>query len=101
MVPFNPAGAHGHPSGDAGALASHRISLLLALEVALTGRAAADRDGPPSVDPADEHREPALGSAAHPRRTAQARVCPCCSPKSPSSKRLASTSSALSHRSPI
>ena len=24
--------------------------------------------------PADEHREPALGSAAHPRRTAQARV---------------------------
>jgi len=50
------------------------LSLLLALEGALTGRAAADRDGPPRVDPADEHREPALGSAAHPRRTAQARV---------------------------
>ena len=31
------------------------LSLLLALEVALTGRAAADRDRPPRVDPADEH----------------------------------------------
>jgi hypothetical protein len=50
------------------------LSLLLALEVALTGRAAADRGRPPRVDPADEHREPALGSAAHPWRTAQARV---------------------------
>jgi hypothetical protein len=29
--------------------------------------AAADRDGPPCVGPADEHGEPALGSAAHPR----------------------------------
>src|SRR4029078_11579462 len=29
---------------------------------------------PPRVDPADEHRKSALGSAAHPRRTAQARV---------------------------
>jgi hypothetical protein len=55
-------------------LASGRLSPLLALEVTLTGRAAADRDGPPCADPADEHRESALGSAAHPRRTAQARV---------------------------
>jgi hypothetical protein len=38
------------------------------------GRAAAARDGPPRVDPVDEHREPALGSAVNPRRTAQARV---------------------------
>ena len=37
------------------ALASGRLSLLLALEVAFTGRAAADRAGPPRVDPADEH----------------------------------------------
>src|SRR3990170_7159955 len=36
-------------------LASGRLSLLLALEVALTGRAAADRDGSPSADPAYEH----------------------------------------------
>jgi hypothetical protein len=33
------------------------------------GRAAADRDGPPRADPADEHRESSLGRAAHPRRT--------------------------------
>ena len=51
-----------------------RISLLLALEVAPIGRATADRNGAARVDPADEHREPALGRAAHPRRTAQARV---------------------------
>jgi hypothetical protein len=38
------------------------------------GRAAADRDEPPCTDPADEHRQSALGCAAHPRRTAQARV---------------------------
>ena len=52
-------------------LASGRLSLLLALEVALTGRAAKDRGGPPRADPADEQGKPALGSAAHPRRTAQ------------------------------
>src|SRR3981189_2699080 len=40
-----------------------------------TGRAAADRDGIAGADPADEHRESTLGRAAHPRRTAQARLC--------------------------
>src|SRR3989442_13481870 len=63
MVSVDPAGPHDHPSRNARALASGRLSLLLALEVALTGRATADRDRPPRVDPADEHREPALGSA--------------------------------------
>ena len=53
--PSDPAGPHDHPSRDARALASGRLSLLLALEVALTGRAATDQDGPPRVDPADEH----------------------------------------------
>ena len=62
MVPVDPAGSHDHPSRDARALAPGRLSLLLALEVARTGRAAEDRDGPPCVDPADKHREPALGS---------------------------------------
>jgi type II secretory pathway pseudopilin PulG len=38
------------------------------------GGPAADRDGPPRVDPADEHRKSALGRATHPWRTAQARV---------------------------
>jgi hypothetical protein len=60
MVSVDPAGPHDHPSRDARALASGGLSLLLALEVALTGRVAADRDGPPRVDPADEHREPVL-----------------------------------------
>jgi transposase InsO family protein len=54
---------------------SGRLSLFLALEVIETGRAAADRDGIPRADPADEHREPILGGAAHPRRTTQARPC--------------------------
>jgi hypothetical protein len=44
-------------------LASGRLSPLLALEVALSGRAAADRDGPARADPADERRKSALGRA--------------------------------------
>jgi transposase InsO family protein len=51
-------------------LAQGRLSLLLALEVAPIGRATADRDGIARADPADENREPTLGRAAHPRRTA-------------------------------
>src|ERR1700726_1233886 len=60
-------GPHGHPSRDAGSLASGRLSQLLALEVTLIGRAATDRDGPSRTDPADEHRKLSLGRAAHPR----------------------------------
>src|SRR5215217_407262 len=75
MVSVDPECSHNHPARDPRALASGRLSLLLALEIALTGRATTDRDGPTRADPADEHREPALGSAAHPRRTAQARLC--------------------------
>jgi transposase InsO family protein len=40
MVSVDPAGPHDHPSRDARALASGGLSPLLALEVALTGRAA-------------------------------------------------------------
>jgi len=43
-------------------------------EIVSTGRATADRDRIARAEPADEHREFALGCAAHPRRTAQARV---------------------------
>ena len=53
--------------------AQGRLSLLLALEVAPTGRATADRHGAARIDPADERRKSALGRATHPRRTAQAR----------------------------
>src|ERR1700736_3327819 len=55
-------------------LASGRLSALLALEVAPTGRAATNRDGAAGADPADERRKSALGSTAYSRRTAQAWV---------------------------
>jgi hypothetical protein len=42
--PINPEGSHSHPARDPRALAQSRLSLLLALEVAPTGRATADRD---------------------------------------------------------
>ena len=71
---LNPAGSHNHPARDPRWLASGRLSLLLALEVAPTGRATADRRGAARIDPADEHGKSALGRATHPRRTAQARV---------------------------
>ena len=54
-------GSHNHPARDARALAQSRISLLLALEVAPTGRATADRGGAARLDPADEHRKSAFG----------------------------------------
>jgi len=47
---------------NAGALASGRLSPLLALEIPSTGRATADRDRIARADPADEHGEFALGS---------------------------------------
>jgi hypothetical protein len=59
---------------DARALAQDPLSMLLALEIASTGRATADRGGIARADPADEQGEFALGCAAHPRRTAQARL---------------------------
>src|ERR1700737_2118775 len=74
LVSIDPEGSHNHPARDARALAQGRLSLLLALEVAPTGRATADRHGAARADPADERRKSALGRAPHPRRTAQARV---------------------------
>ena len=43
-------------------MAQGRLSLLLALEVAPIGRAAADRNEAAGVDPADERRKSAVGS---------------------------------------
>ena len=53
----------------------HRSGLppLLALEVARSWRTAKSSDGDPPPDPGDELGQPAVGCAAHPRRTAQAR----------------------------
>src|SRR6266850_1148223 len=67
MVSINPGGLCNHPPRDARALASGRLSPLLALEVALSGRAAADRDGPARADPAEERRKSSLGRATHSR----------------------------------
>src|SRR6202023_2256715 len=74
LVSINPEGSHSHPARDARALAQGRLSPLLALEIASTGRAATNRDGAARADPANEHGESALGCATHPRRTTQARV---------------------------
>jgi transposase InsO family protein len=58
----HPEGSHYHTARDARALAQGRLSALLALEIASTGRAAASRDGAARADPADEYREPTLGA---------------------------------------
>jgi transposase InsO family protein len=62
VVSINTAGSHHHPARDARTLASSRLSLLLALEIAPTGRATADRYGAARVDPADERRNPLWGA---------------------------------------
>jgi hypothetical protein len=74
LVSVDPEGRDDCPTRNAGALASGRLSPLLTLEIASTGRATADRDRIVRADPADEHGEFSLGCAAHPWRTAQARV---------------------------
>src|SRR5437660_533139 len=74
MVSVGAEGHHGHPSRDARPLASGRLSSLLVLEVAPVWRATADQRGAARLDRANEHREPALGGTAYPRRIAQARV---------------------------
>src|SRR5271163_926232 len=74
LVPIDPTGFHSHPPRDPGALASGRLSSLLGLEIAAAGRATADHDRIARANRAGEHGEFALGCAAHPRRTAQARV---------------------------
>ena len=71
LVPVNPQGNADYPARDVDTLAPCRVSRLLALEVSLPGRQAADRHGIAGVGPANEPREPALGCAAHSWRTAQ------------------------------
>jgi len=73
MVPIGPQGHHDHPTGDPGALASVRLSPLLALEIPLSWPAA-ERRGSARTDPADERGKSAVGCAAHPWRAAQTRL---------------------------
>src|SRR5215510_1759705 len=74
LVSINLVSPYHRPARDARALAQGRFSLLLALEVAIFRRPTADRHRAARVDPADQHRQSTLGRAAHPRRTAQARL---------------------------
>jgi hypothetical protein len=69
----DPSGFHDYSTRNAGTLASGRLSPLLALAIASTGRTTADRGGIACADPADEQGEFALGSATYSRRTAQAK----------------------------
>jgi len=62
--PIDPTGFHSHPPRDPGALASGRLSSLLALEIAAARRATADHDRIARANQANEHREFALGCAA-------------------------------------
>src|SRR5213594_1759268 len=54
MVSIGAQGHHYHPTGDPGALASSRLSPLLALEIPLLWRPAPNRRGPTRADPPDE-----------------------------------------------
>src|SRR5262249_55494528 len=54
LVSVDPASSRHRSAGDRRSLASVRLSLLLALEITLSGRAAADRRGAARFDPADE-----------------------------------------------
>jgi hypothetical protein len=74
LVSINPEGSGDHSARDAYVLAQGRLSLLLALGIASTGRVATNRHGIARADSADEHGEPTLGRATNPRRTTQARV---------------------------
>src|SRR5947209_8962641 len=66
MVSIGAQGHHYHPTGDPGALASGRLSPLLALEISLSWRPTEDRRGPARVDPADERGKSVVGSTTHP-----------------------------------
>jgi hypothetical protein len=75
MVPIGPQGYHDHPARDLGALASGWLPPVLALEIPLPGGRPADRCKAARADPADERGQSAVGSAAHPWRAAQDRLC--------------------------
>src|ERR1700704_3952951 len=55
-------------------IAINWLPSVLALEIPLPWRPTANRRGAARADPADERRQSAVGSAAHPWRAAQARL---------------------------
>src|SRR5262249_32871254 len=65
MVSVGPQDDHDHPARDSRALASSRISSVLALEISLSWRPIENRCEPTCADPADERGKSLVGSAAH------------------------------------
>src|SRR5947208_12665755 len=65
MVSIGAQGHHYHPTGDPGALASGRLSPLLALEIPLLWRPAPNRRGPARADPRSEEHTSELQSPDH------------------------------------
>src|SRR3954451_22127221 len=65
--------AHDRRAGNRYPLASGRLSLLLALEIASAFRQAERNAGNSATDPGDDPRQSALGRSPHPWRTPQAR----------------------------
>src|SRR5213592_208167 len=65
--------AHDRRAGNSYPLASRRLPLLLALEIASACRQAKRPAGNSAADPRDEYSQPALGRSSHPWRTPQAR----------------------------
>ena len=60
-------------AGDGHPLASGRVSVVLAMEVARSSRQAKSATRNPPADPRHEPRQPAVGRSPDPRRTPQAR----------------------------
>jgi hypothetical protein len=73
-VPVDPQGHDDYPARDPCALASRWASSLLAVEIPLRVRSAANPRGIAGVDLADERGQSTLGCTAHLWRTAQARL---------------------------
>src|SRR3954447_11105441 len=65
--------AHYRRAGNSYPVASRRLALLLALEIASTCRQAERCAGNPAADPGDKPRQSALGRSPHPWRAPQAR----------------------------
>lgn len=62
MVSFDLEGNHDHPAPDPGALASCRLPPVLALEIPILWRPAANRRRPAGADPADQVDNPLWGA---------------------------------------